>query len=80
MRLIPKQKLNALEEKVPVGLLRQVVNLEKDMKNHIADAKTDYTTGDLDTEAEIIAAINATNTTLNTLLAELESYKILRSS
>jgi hypothetical protein len=29
---------------------------------HVADAKVDYTTGDLDTEAEIISALNATNT------------------
>ena len=31
------------------------------------DAKTDYTTGDLDIEAEIIAAVNATNTKVNSL-------------
>lgn len=52
---------------------------------HIVDAatnlKTDYTTLDLDTEAEIIAALNTTNTrinaiatTLNTVLARLETF------
>jgi hypothetical protein len=40
---------------------------------HLADEKTDYTTGDLDTEAEIIAAINATNTKINSVLAALEN-------
>jgi hypothetical protein len=42
-----------------------------------ADAKEDYTTGDLDSEAEVIAAINATNTTLNNLLAKLRTHGIL---
>ena len=39
---------------------------------HIADAKVNYTTLDLDTEAEIIAAINATNVKINAILAVLE--------
>jgi hypothetical protein len=42
-----------------------------------ADAKEDYTTGDLDSEAEVIAAINATNTTLNNLLAKLRTHGLL---
>jgi len=42
-------------------------------QSHIADLKTDYTTGDLDTEAEIITALNATNTALNHILAHLEA-------
>lgn len=48
--------------------------------NHIADAKTDYDTGDLDAEAEIIAAVNATNTTINSILAALEAVGILKTS
>lgn len=48
--------------------------------SHIADAKTDYTTGDLDVEAEIIAAANTTNTKLNAILAALEGVGILASS
>lgn len=48
--------------------------------SHIADAKTDYAAGDLDTEDEIIAAINATNTKINAILAALEGVGILASS
>jgi len=47
---------------------------------HIADAKTDYTTGDLDAEAEIIAAFNTTNGKINAILAALEAAEILASS
>lgn len=47
---------------------------------HIADAKADYATPDLDTEAEVIVAINATNTKLNAILAALEGAGILASS
>ena len=42
-----------------------------------ADAKADYTTGDLDIEAEIIAAINATNTKINAILAKLVLANII---
>lgn len=48
--------------------------------SHIADQKTDYTTGDLDTEAEQIAAFNATNTAINAILAALEGAGVLASS
>jgi hypothetical protein len=48
--------------------------------NHIADQKTDYDTGDLDTEAEQIAAFNATNTAINAILAALEGTGILKTS
>jgi hypothetical protein len=48
--------------------------------SHIADAKTDYAAGDLDTEAEIIAAFNATNAKINAILAALEGVGILASS
>lgn len=47
---------------------------------HIANAKVDYTTGDLDAEAEIIAAVNATNGKINSILAALEGAGILASS
>jgi hypothetical protein len=43
---------------------------------HITDAKTDYTTGDLDSEAEVIAAVNATNTAINSILVRLEQAGI----
>lgn len=46
----------------------------------IADAKVDYTTGDLDAEAEVIAALNTTNGKINAILAALEGVGILASS
>lgn len=48
--------------------------------SHIADQKTDYGAGDLDIEAEIIAAFNATNAALNAVLAALEGAGILATS
>ncbi len=48
--------------------------------SNIVDAKTDYTTGDLDAEAEVIAAINTTNTKLNAIIAALEGVGIAASS
>lgn len=56
------------------------ITADETQASHIADAKTDYTTGDLDTEAEIIAAINAANTKLNAALAALEGVGILAAS
>lgn len=47
---------------------------------HIADAVTNYTTAGLDTEAELITAINATNTKLNAILVALEGAGILASA
>lgn len=47
---------------------------------HVADLKVDYTTGDLDTEAEIIAALNATNTAINTILAILQGIAAVAAS
>jgi hypothetical protein len=43
---------------------------------NIVDAKTDYEAGDLDTEGEIIIALNLTNTKLNAVIAALEAFKI----
>jgi hypothetical protein len=42
-----------------------------------ADLKADYTTLDLDTEAKIIAAINATNAGFNTLLAKIRAHGLI---
>jgi hypothetical protein len=41
---------------------------------HVADAKTDYTTGDLDSESEVIAALNTANGKINSILATLETF------
>lgn len=48
--------------------------------SHIADATVNYATPQLDTEAETIVAINATNTKINAILAALENVGILASS
>lgn len=66
----------ALVEFFPdAGILAMVVE-----QAHIANAKVDYTTGDLDAEAEIIAALNATNTKINSILANLEGAGVNASS
>jgi hypothetical protein len=39
----------------------------------VSDAKIDYTTGDLDTEAEIISALNTTNGKINSILTILKN-------
>lgn len=41
--------------------------------------KVDYTTGDLDTEAKIITALNATNTKINSLITKLIAEGILKA-
>jgi hypothetical protein len=46
---------------------------------HEVDAKTDYTAGDLDTEAEIISAFNTTNGKINSIIAKLEALGLLAS-
>lgn len=48
--------------------------------SHIADAKVDYTTGNLDIEAEVISATNTTNGKINSILAALRGVGILASS
>ena len=48
--------------------------------SHIADAGVAYTSGDLDTAAEIAVALNATNTKINSILAALEGVGILADS
>lgn len=47
---------------------------------HEANAKIDYAAGELDTEAEIISAINATNTTINSVLTKLENLKLFATA
>lgn len=46
----------------------------------VTNAKADYTTGDLDSEAEIISALNAANGKLNSILAALKAFGIILSS
>lgn len=46
----------------------------------IAALKVNYTTEGLDTEAEIIAALNATNTAINALIAAAKGVDIIAAS
>ena len=48
--------------------------------SHVSALKVDYTTGNLDTEAEIIAAINATNTRINLIMSALEGIGVFAAS
>lgn len=47
---------------------------------HVTALKTDYTTGNLDTEAETIAALNATNTRINLIMTALEGIGVFAKS
>jgi hypothetical protein len=49
-------------------------------ETHIADAKVNYATPDLDTEAEVITAFNTTNGIINSILARLESAGISKTA
>jgi hypothetical protein len=49
-------------------------------QSHIVNAKVDYTTGDLDAEAEVIAAVNTTNGKINSILTALEAAGVLSTS
>jgi len=44
---------------------------------HQANVKIDYAAGNLDTEAELITAINATNTKINAILAAIENVGVI---
>lgn len=46
---------------------------------NIVDAKADYDTGGLDNEAKIIAALNATNGAINSILAALIEFGIMEA-
>ena len=45
----------------------------------IVNAKADYATGDLDIEAEIITAVNASNGKINAIIAALKGVGIIAS-
>jgi len=47
---------------------------------HVTALKVNYTTGDLDAEAEIIAALNATNTRVNAIMTALEGIGVFAAS
>lgn len=47
---------------------------------NVAAAKVDYATPDLDTEAELIVAINATNVKVNSILSILVAHGLMESA
>lgn len=47
---------------------------------HVADASVAYTTGNLDSEAEVIAAVNTTNGKINLILTALEKAGVVATS
>jgi hypothetical protein len=61
-------------------VFKDVVEFQGRQAEHIADAKVNYTTGNLDAESEVIAAFNATNATINSILAVLETLGFLKSA
>jgi phage gp45-like len=72
------------DDKLEVPLLADagegdVVALGTPVSN-IAALTDDYTTGDMDSDAKIIAAFNATNAAVNELIAALEEFKIAADS
>lgn len=78
--------LTTTEKSNVVGAINEVKGVadsawaEPTPGTHIADAKVDYTTGDLDLEAEIIAAVNTTNGKINTVIAALETLGLLEAA
>lgn len=65
--------------KIPVATTNgRLVNLTA--QAYEADLKTDYTAGDLDTEAEVITALNATNTKINAIITKLETLGLFATS
>jgi hypothetical protein len=64
-RPVPKRKVQAIEQYIPTKTLKELINPEVDQEDTIADA--DGTLADITTK-------------FNTLLSQLESRGILRSS
>jgi len=68
-----------------LGRLNQILNsigrrldgIEGNRQSHIGVLTTNYSTGDLDTEAKMIVALNATNSKINSIVSALESYGAL---
>jgi hypothetical protein len=57
-----------------------VISADGTQASHIAAASVAYTTGDLDAESEVIAALNTTNGKINSILVALEGVGILKTS
>ena len=77
----PAEKLDVTGNINLTGVLKiDDVQILKEQQSHIGDLKTNYVAGELDTEAEIISAINTTNTKINAILAMLETHGLVASS
>ena len=63
---------NAEVVRETVMTLAEAIDNVADVVVTASTLKTDYTTGDLDAEAEVIAAVNATNTAINTATSKLK--------
>ena len=50
------------------------------VQTHEPALKANYTTGDLDSESEIITALNLTNTTINSIVTKLEALGLFATS
>ncbi len=60
------------------GILKEIENLHRRINDLFvaltaSDLKSNYAAGELDSEAKIIVAINATNTRINQILAKIRS-------
>ena len=75
-RPIPRRKIKALEQTIPVSRLKEIVMPDRPNISALEEA---YVTGELDTEAEVIVAFNATNAAINDILGELEHYNLSRN-
>jgi len=76
--IAPAEKLDVTGNINATGVLKiDDVQVVKEQQTHIADLNAAYAAGDLDTEAEIITAINATNAKINAILAMLEAHGLV---
>jgi len=60
--------------------MKNLTNLTNTKADHIDDVEAAYETPELDTEAELIVAINANGAAINAILAALENAGIVASS
>jgi hypothetical protein len=74
--LLPKLDLQRLNQ-ILNSIGRRLDGIEGGRQSNISVLKTDYETGDLDAEEEVIAAFNATNAKINAIVAALENYGAL---
>lgn len=75
----PEQSLKEVRDTYDKwGLIKEIDNLHRRLNDLFvvfaaADLKTNYAVGELDTEAKIVTALNATNTRINQILEKIRS-------